>query len=311
MGIRQPKHELSARLESKSLDSQFRTLITQGLSCSLFEANGILDALHEVYGAFLQESASPLLPGRLSLVALDAEEPAGKPLSACRKRAITLTVHRGDEDDKLLAKQGPAGWRRARIPDLLEEALSQGALLTREDLAYRVLFVGVRTISRDLAFLRALPEPPALPLRGTIHDIGPVITHRVQIVSLALSGHCQLEICRRTRHGPEAVANYLSTFTRAARLAQKGLAPKEIAFLLQRGERLIQQYLDLYKEAGASGDSRAYFLAELLSMGGAPSAPGCSRGDGPTPPPTADAAAGGKKGGDGRRSARRGGRDHE
>jgi hypothetical protein len=344
MGIPQPKRQLVARLASKNLDSQFQALITEGLSCSPFEARGILDALHEVYGQYLQESASEILPGRLSLVAIDAEEPAGKPLGACQKRTITLTVHRGKEDDHLLARQGPTAWRRARIPDLLEEALSQGALLTREDLAYRVFFVSVRTISRDLAFLRAQPQAPDLPLRGTLHDIGPVITHRVQIVGLALDGHSQFEICRRTRHSPQAVSNYLSTFTRSARLAQQGLAPKEIAFLLQRGERLIQHYLDLYHEAAAAGGPRSYFMGELLAMGGgasparetpcsagggkkseagaSPDSPGgevailgkpaaMSGGDSPAPE-TSSSAGGGKKAGGGRRSRfpRRGGSDH-
>lgn len=300
MGIARPGRELAARLEAKTLDSQFLALIIEGLGCSPFEAKAILGSLHEVYGSYLRESVSPLLPGRLSLVAVDAEEPAGKPLALCRKQTITLTVHRGEEDDRLFRKEGAAAWRHARIPDLLEEALSQGALLTREDLACRVLFVGVRTVSRDLAFLRALPEPPALPLRGTLHDIGPVITHRVQIVTLALQGRSQLEICRQTRHSPQAVSNYLSTFTRAARLARKGLAAEEIAYLLQRGRRLIGQYLDLYKEASAEGDPRAYFLDQLLSMGGAPSPTEGKTST--TPEATAD--DGEKKG----RTGRRGGR---
>jgi hypothetical protein len=53
---------------------------------------------------------------------------------------------RGPEDDRILQEKGSAGFRQARIPEICQEALSQGALLTREDLAYRVFFVSPRTI---------------------------------------------------------------------------------------------------------------------------------------------------------------------
>jgi len=57
--------------------------------------------------------------------------------------------------------KGPAAYRQARIVDLCQEAMSQGALLTREDLAYRVFFANVRTISRDLEALHQTnPETP-------------------------------------------------------------------------------------------------------------------------------------------------------
>ena len=47
-------------------------------------------------------------------------------------------VHRGRDDDEIIVKQGMAAFRRARIPDLAQEALSQGTLLTNEDLAFHI-----------------------------------------------------------------------------------------------------------------------------------------------------------------------------
>ena len=38
MGVRDAKREELSRLESKTLDAQFRTTICKGLSCSPFEA---------------------------------------------------------------------------------------------------------------------------------------------------------------------------------------------------------------------------------------------------------------------------------
>jgi len=77
-----------------------------------------------------------------------------------------------------------------------QQALSQGALLTREDLAYRVFFVSTRTVSRDLLALRQADPKTPLPLRSNVHDIGPVLTHRTQIVRLALQGKTTSQICQ-------------------------------------------------------------------------------------------------------------------
>ena len=60
--------------------------------------------------------------------------------------------------------------RFGAVTDVL--ALSQGALLTREDLAYRVFFVSPRTISRDLNILRRTTPGLMIPLRSTVHDNG-------------------------------------------------------------------------------------------------------------------------------------------
>lgn len=173
MGVRHPEQERLLRLEAKSLDGELREVLTSGLACSPFEAEAVLDAVKQVYAPLWGQGKGPGRPGEISLVAVSAEEPAGKPLAACEKRTISLQVHRGAEDDRLLEEFGPRGFRRARLPELCQQALSQGALLTREDLAFRVFFVGLRTISRDLAWLRSHDERP-LALRSTVQDIGPV-----------------------------------------------------------------------------------------------------------------------------------------
>ena len=122
-------------LECKTLDAQFRTVIREGLNCSPFEAEAVVDVVQEVYGLYLNGSDGSLPPGSISLVAVDADDPAGKPVAECQKRTIRLTIHRGAEDDRRLQQEGAEAFRRSRIPDLCQEALSQGALLTREDLA--------------------------------------------------------------------------------------------------------------------------------------------------------------------------------
>ncbi len=264
MGVRQREKELLARLDSKSLDAQFVAETRDGLDCSPFEANAVLEVVREVYAPYFDVPAAALPPGKMSLVVVHAEEPSGKRLSECRKQTVCLSVHRGSQDDALLRREGPSAFRRARIPDLCQEALSQDGLLTREDLGYRVFFVATRTISRDLHCLRQ--SGLEVPLRGTVHDIGPVLSHRKEIVRLALEGCVTTEICQRLRHSPEALANYLSTFIRCVQLQRRGIEAGQIAFLLRRGRRLIECYLDLLAESEAAGNG-SYHLDELLRLG--------------------------------------------
>lgn len=266
MGTRNRTREESLRLESKTLEARFKTEIQHGLNCSPFEAEAVMQVVREVFFPFINHSCGMSLPGRITLVAVSADEPAGKPISDCEKRTISLTLHRGSADDQILSRKGPGAFRRARIPDLCQEALSQGSLLTREDLAYRVFFVKPRTISRDVAALRKENPNIRLPLRSAVRDIGPVLTHRVEIVRLALEGKTTSQICTILHHSPEAVSNYLSTFARCAQLARRKMQEGQIAFLLRRGRGLIRHYLELLRDC-EQDKNMSYHLEELLRLG--------------------------------------------
>lgn len=265
MSIPNHRKEELLRLQDKTLDARFEEQVRRGMNCSPFEAKALVQVVREVYGPHLGEAAAPV-PGQIALVAVDADEPAGKPVRDCAKVTVRLTVHRGAEDDALLRREGPTGFRRARLEDLCQQALSQGGLLTREDLAAHVFYVSTRTISRDLAALRKAHPDRLMPLRSNLHDIGPVITHRVRVVELALEGRTTTEICRILRHSPEAVNNYVGTFARCALMHREGLHPGQIAFLLRRSRGLVEKYLGLIR--GVEEDpARAYHLREMLLRG--------------------------------------------
>lgn len=252
------------RLEGKTLDAQFRSEICEGLSCSPFEAEAVLQVVKEVYLPWFDASSTNVPPGKVTLVAVSSDEGAGKAIADCEKVTVCLTVHRGAEDDQLLRK-GTAFFRRGRIRDLCQEALSQGALLTREDLAHRIFFVSPRTITRDLAILRQEDPDRIIPLRSTVHDIGPVLTHRTQIIRLALEGKTTTQICNIMHHSPEAVANYLSTFTRCAQLVEREMQVGQIAFLLRKPKSLIRDYVDILVQCKQDKNMR-YHLDELLRL---------------------------------------------
>lgn len=266
MGCRNRTKETLDRLNFKTLDAKFLQEVGQGLNCSRFEAEAVLQVVKEVYLPHIDQDTPTAPPGKITLMAVGADEPAGKPVADCQKQTVCLTLHRGAVDDRMLHEHGPAAFRQGRIADLCQEALSQGALLTCEDLAYRVFFVSPRTITRDLTALRKANHGVLIPLRSTVHDIGPVLTHRTEIVRLALQGKTTSQICRILRHSPPAVGNYLSTFTRCVQLARHRMQAGQIAFLLRRGRGLVEKYLALLSES-ESDRNMAYHLDELMRLG--------------------------------------------
>jgi len=124
MGVRNVKKEELARLHSKSLDAQFKAIVVEGLGCSPFEAEAVVEAAREVYTPFPDQASPQVPPGKVSLVAVCADEPAGKPVAQCLKRTICLTVHGGPHDDLLLQRKSPRAFRQERIPQLCQEALT-------------------------------------------------------------------------------------------------------------------------------------------------------------------------------------------
>jgi hypothetical protein len=211
--VQQTEREQLNRLAVKTLDQVFITRAKQGLGCSLFEAQALTDLVKEVYFPWLSRPEA-IQAGQLVLSAVSADEPGHKPLSKCKMVPVVLTLYAGQEDyEYRLAqgeKKGITALRRQQLERMAEEALDQGALLTAEDLAFRIFNCGLRTISRDL---KALTEQGiTVPLRSQQREIGRAITHRMQAVELYLKRYTFTQIGQRIRHSISSIANYIVTF---------------------------------------------------------------------------------------------------
>ena len=63
MGVRNKKREILRRLDSKTLDARFLNEIRNGLNCSPFESEAVLEVVKEVYFPFLDEQSIKAPPG--------------------------------------------------------------------------------------------------------------------------------------------------------------------------------------------------------------------------------------------------------
>jgi hypothetical protein len=243
--INNTSKQLWDRLAAKQLDHQFMQHIMAGLNCSLFEAEAVLQAVHQVY-APLFECSPNLRPGQILLPVVSVEVPPGPRLIDSRQLLAVLTLEDLQEDLPVRKAGGVLALRRHRLVRLCHEALQQGGLLTLEDLAYhRLLNCGQRTLCRDLQVLRQ--KGIHVPLRSTIKDMGRTLSHRRLIVELWLGGKEYSEIARDSHHSVAAVQNYIDKFKRVALLAQQELDLDTLAFLARLSKPLAQSYLELLR----------------------------------------------------------------
>lgn len=246
--IRQPEREQLNRLSAKTLDQVFVMRVKEGLSCSQFEAQALTDLVKDVYFPWLAQPEA-IQAGQLAMTAVSADEPGHKPLSKCKMIPVVLTLYAGEEDHEYrLAQEGSQGTvalRRRQIVRMAHEALDQGALLTGEDLAFRIFNCGLRTVSRDLKALAK--EGTVVPLRSQQKDAGRALTHRVQAVELYLKRRTFTQIRQQIHHSLSSIANYVVTFAVIVAHIRDEHSVDEIAFLMQISPTLVRAYQELYK----------------------------------------------------------------
>ncbi len=140
----QRKVDLEERLQSKTVEQMFLTSVEEGANCPPFVARAILDVAKSTFnvGNGAEHEVQKTRPGQMKVLGICASEPAGKPLKECRLSDAVLTLDAGGEDQVIRLTGGKSGvtdLRRKRLLRISSEALEQGVLLTREDIAYRIL----------------------------------------------------------------------------------------------------------------------------------------------------------------------------
>lgn len=104
-----------------------------------------------------------------------------------------------------------------------------------------------------------------LPTRGTIHDIGPSVTHKKKIIEkLFLQGKSVEDVMRETSHSADAVHRYIVAFKQVVLCRRKGLQTGEVAFAVNMSIRLVQEYERLIDEFSQRNPAFERSLGERL-----------------------------------------------
>lgn len=239
------KAMLQGRLAAKDLDHQFRNRIEQGMGCSPFVSEAIVTVVHDVYLPVLDSQAN-LKTGQMLFQCLSKRNGSTTRIAEAEQVTVVLTLDGGNVDQKVRKQKGVDGLRRFRICRVCSEAYNQGGLLTVEDVAYRLLNVGERTIVRDLSLIRKDGETP--PLRSTIKDMGRTISHKAILIKNWLKGDELSDLNRKYNHSFSAIESYVNTFKRVVFLKHEGYTVERIAYMQKISDALAKTYLDLWQQ---------------------------------------------------------------
>jgi hypothetical protein len=136
-------------------------------------------------------------------------------------------------------------FNQARFVRWCHEAYEQGGVLTHLDLS---LLSGLSTgyISHILRQYEA-ETGQVVPTRGTVHDIGPAVTHKAEVIRRWLRHDSPPQIARALNHSQEAVDRYLADYQKVRLLAQK-FPETELPTLSGLTPTVVRQYLALLRE---------------------------------------------------------------
>lgn len=246
--------QTAKRINLRSSQETFATVIAEGTSCSKFEATVISNKALEIFHLGPYGDEATFFPGQMSWRAIDALEPPGKPLRDCKYHTVRLTVHALEEDSEVLHSYGRSAKRGQQMSRMCEEAFSQGTLLTQEDLA-TLLDCDVRTIRGDQ---KRYQEKFGILLatRGNKCDIGPGVTHREKAIRLFIEGREAIAIARQLQHSLKAVERYINSYCRIVYCQRQLRDTLKTAMVVGVSIALVDKCLDIHQSHCLNPDYR-------------------------------------------------------
>lgn len=254
------KKQAFQRMKEKTEETSFINYIYKNTNLSQIESQVVFEQFSK---SFLSNNRQKLKEMQTIVVATKIEAAAGKRLSESDYGEVVITLHSREDE---LIRENPAEFskrynfggidsttavRRNKLRRITEEAYRQGCVLTQEDIAYKVLNCGLRTVQRDVAAFKKAGVH--IPIRGAVCDIGRSVSHKVEAVKRFAEGQGISLIARRIHHSEGSVERYVKKFLQICSGLEEGLKESEISFLTQSSYSLIKEYKGLYEKLRQEG----------------------------------------------------------
>lgn len=208
------------------------------------------DKIGELYDRF-HPPGSRFKMGQVLWTAVAVDDPPSrnKRIEDTRLLPIILDLVTAQDISDAVAKKGWPQIRRTKIVRLCRQAYAQKAVLSLADVS---LLTGMnlgRVSQNILAYERETGE--MVPRRGTIHDMGPSVTHKAIICyKRMVERKTTSQVAEETFHSADEVEYYVQCFRRVQVCHDKGLSKEDIVRATAFSPPLVQQYLDLIKRFG-------------------------------------------------------------
>jgi hypothetical protein len=238
-------------LRDKTLANVLRHLfVTEfGYANKVIFAEAMIDRILETIDAFVKP-ASLIRPGQMLWMAVvnDGNKHLFEAMKDTPQVPVVLDLVTDHDLQALADSQDLMVLRRQRHTRLLDQAYDQGGALAHTDLC-AITLSGEGQVARDIAHVQRT-EARLLPHRGIVHDVGPTLSHKVQVARLLEAGYLEPEIGRKLSptHDLRSVERYAQTYKNVIKLLERGFAPTEISGILSISRRLVGAYIQIVNE---------------------------------------------------------------
>lgn len=189
----------------------------------------------------------------------------GKSIKQTRLQSVVLDLVRSCDAQERAEGKKLRQMKIEAIARMCKQAYEQEGCLTNAELAI-LLKISPGTVSKYIKEWE-LESNEVLPRRGSIHDMGPTLTHKKIIIEkLFIEQKPVQQVSRETYHSLAAIQRYISTFKQVLLCKRRGMSLEEIAYAVGRSKRLVREYeviIEEYKEKNYVMQSLLKFEVEM------------------------------------------------
>lgn len=184
--------------------------------------------------------------GQVLWYAVDEKETAGygKRIEACDLTPVTLDLFHREDVQRIESGMKRRDRSLHTAARLFQQAYQQHGVLTLQDAA-DMMRVTASTMSKYVRDYERRYNV-ILPRRGTIHDMGPTLTHkRIICHKHIIEGKTIEQTAREAKHSTSAVTRYVKDYMRVLTCWKEGMDEDKIRNATGLSKSLIKEYLDL------------------------------------------------------------------
>lgn len=220
----------------------------------------LVKTVSDMVSKFYPET-SHLKQGQTLWTTVDRRETSsyGKSIRNTELRPVVLDLVRTEDIKERAEGKKLRDIKKEAAVRLCEQAYRQDGCLSGAELAI-LLKVSTPTISKYIKEWE-IEHNSVVPRRGSIHDMGPTLTHKKIIINKLFIEHKSVQqTSRETYHSPQAIQRYISMFRQVMLCRQKGMDTEQTAFATGRTKRLVREYEQIIEEYGRNN----YNIKQLI-----------------------------------------------
>jgi hypothetical protein len=213
----------------------------------------IVNAISGMVSRFFPETTH-LQPGQTPwvTVSVDSRGAYGKRIRDTELVPVVLDLVQDVDAGERAMGKGIRDMKKEAVARLCNQAYEQGGCMTATEIAV-LLKMSAVTVGKYIAEFER-EHGVVLPRRGTVHDMGPTLTHkRLIIEKLFVKQETVQQVIRETCHSAKAIERYITGFKQILMCYRRQMTVEEIAFAVHKTPRLVREYLDIiedYREKG-------------------------------------------------------------